>query len=124
LVAEQGWPRVSGLKLDVEGAEAAVLRGSLKTLEANPGALILVEMSGGSRIEDSLETLRLLQDLGFGVRRFGLGREPVPVGFDDIVAALSRPHWQERLFNVVASRAPADRVPAAGRASEDMQQQA
>jgi FkbM family methyltransferase len=102
LVAELGWPRVDAIKVDVEGAEVAVLRGCSETLKANPKAKIFVEMAGGDRMAVSLETLDQLRSMGYSFRRFGLGRDPVDIEYAEIVARMSRRYWQELLFNLVA----------------------
>ena len=41
ILAECGWPPIVGMKIDVEGAELDVLRGSGSCLERNPHAFCL-----------------------------------------------------------------------------------
>jgi hypothetical protein len=94
------------IKLDVEGAESNVLRGSSELLARNPQAFLLFEVSGGNRerISVSLETLRLLEDRGYRFRRISVdGLEP-PATAKELLPRLQSSTWQQALFNVIAAR--------------------
>ncbi len=67
-LGERGIPRVDVVKIDVEGAEASVLRGMTQTMRANPALRMIVEFwPYGLRNahEDPLAVLRLLRSFGF-----------------------------------------------------------
>jgi len=76
MVAECGWPPIVGMKIDVEGAELDVLRGSTSCLDRNPHAFVIVEMEGRMRLESSLAVLHLLEDQGYRFRLFRRGASP------------------------------------------------
>lgn len=99
-LAECGWPSVAGLKVDVEGAELDVLRGSASCLERNPHAFVIVEMQGRARLEGSLAVLHLLEDRGYSFRLFRRGAASTAETISSIASALE----EGRLFNVVAER--------------------
>lgn len=104
IIAELGWPSVAGLKMDVEGAEAEVLRGCAEVLRRNPDAFLLFEVSGGNeeRIRASLQTLRALEERGYRFRRLlERGLSPSATA-DELVPLLRMRNWHDSLFNVVA----------------------
>jgi FkbM family methyltransferase len=104
LMEELGWPRVTGLKIDVEGAEEAALRGCLETLDRNPQLFLLVEMEGGDRQAASEKTLAFLGGRGYKFRRFNPFGPPRPVSEREI--ALSLEHDYRPLFNLLAEKRP------------------
>ncbi len=100
ILAESGWPSVGGIKIDCEGAELDVIRGSTSCLARNPGAFLVVEMQGRMRLEISLTALHLLEGLGYQFGLFERGAAPTPATISTIAAALEAGH----LINVVAER--------------------
>ena len=101
MLAECGWPPIAGMKVDVEGAELDVLRGSTSCLNRNPHAFVIVEMAGHlMRLESSLAALRLLEDQGYMFRRFKRGAAPTAETISSIASALERDY----LFNVLAEK--------------------
>lgn len=64
LLEEVGVDRVDILKMDVEHAEADVIRGALRTLEKSPDVTILFEEMQDPQ---KAESMRLLKDLGFNI---------------------------------------------------------
>ena len=106
VLAECGWPPIAGMKVDVEGAELDVLRGSTSCLDRNPDTFVIVEMQGRVRLEGSLAVLHLLEDRGYRFRLFKRGAAPTSETISSIAAALEG----GRLFNVVAEK-PAGGIP-------------
>ena len=99
-LAECGWPPIAGMKVDVEGAELDVLRGSTSCLDRNPRAFVIVEMQGRARLEGSLAVLHLLEDQGYSFRLFKRGAASTAETITSIALALEEGH----LFNVVGER--------------------
>ncbi len=64
LAAEEGWPRVALMKIDVEGAEHLVLAGALDTLRRHH-PLLLIEIHS---VLCMLEVSDLLRALGYRIR--------------------------------------------------------
>ena len=100
ILAECGWPPIVGMKVDVEGAELDVLRGSTGCLGRNPNAFVIVEMEGRMRLEHSLAVLHFLEGQGYGFRLFKRGTTPTAETINSIASALEG----GLLFNVVAER--------------------
>lgn len=59
---------IHAIKIDVEGAEMHVLRGSQKTLRSNPQVVLLLDVHPGMGV-DTAEVCAFLHDLGFKLRR-------------------------------------------------------
>lgn len=100
VLAKLGVERVDFLKLDVEGAERDVLAGAARTIEANPGMLILVEVHA---VAAECPIRAWLVQHGFaiterwdGARRFYVARGPqgarpeIAGGYQNSVAAVGR----------------------------------
>jgi len=89
LLAELGSPRIDMLKLDVEGAELRVLRGAARTLESNPGLVLLLDLHPALGV-DVAEVAQFLRERGFRLRRleppFDRPLDPRP----DLTEALAR----------------------------------
>jgi FkbM family methyltransferase len=89
-------PRVDVMKIDVEGAEVQAFRGLRRTIEANPGLVIMFEWAR-AQIESVGDTpaglAELVDGLGFKLRLLETG-EPI-----DTAQLLALPYG-----NVVASR--------------------
>jgi FkbM family methyltransferase len=64
VLADAGNPRVDVLKIDVEGADLAVLRGARQTLAAHRELVLLLDVHPHLGV-DALEVCRLLRDQGF-----------------------------------------------------------
>jgi FkbM family methyltransferase len=69
-LADEGWPRVDLVKMDVEGAEPVVLEGMQETIRRFPALKLVAELapealrSGG---RDAIDFLQRLAALGFAV---------------------------------------------------------
>ena len=100
VLGEYGWPAIVGMKIDVEGAEIDVLRGSSECLDRNPDAFVMVEVQGRMRLEGSLAVLHLLEDQPYRFRMFKRGAGSTVETIDSIAAELDGGH----LFNVVAEK--------------------
>jgi FkbM family methyltransferase len=66
VLAERGAPRVDVLKIDVEGADMAVLQGATRTLSANRELVLLLDVHPQLGV-DALALCALLRSLGFGL---------------------------------------------------------
>lgn len=78
-----GLPRVDVMKIDVEGAEVHAFTGLTRTLEANPGIVIMFEWARAQieSVGDAPEALAdLVQSLGFKFRLLETG-EPIEKEF-------------------------------------------
>src|SRR5262249_43020835 len=75
LMAEFDCPTLACIKLDVEGAESEVLRGSEQVMARNPNAFWFFEVSGANaeRLGASIQTLRWFEKRGYAFRRFKPG---------------------------------------------------
>ena len=100
ILAECGWPPIVGMKVDVEGAELDVLRGSTACLSRNPHAFVIVEVEGRTRLDRSLAVLHFLEDQGYSFRLFKRGAVPTAETIISIASALDGDY----LFNVVAEK--------------------
>jgi FkbM family methyltransferase len=106
ILAEAGWPPLAGIKMDVEGVEAAVLRGATEVLARNPRAFVMCEVSGGNaeRVQASLATLQLLEGQGYRFRLPAGRASAAPASAADLAPRLRAAEWQVHLFNVIAER--------------------
>lgn len=66
ILDDHGIDHVDILKMDVQRAEAEVLRGARKSLESSTDATVFFEETGDPR---TAESIRILHELGFAVRR-------------------------------------------------------
>lgn len=96
VVREMSLPRVDVIKIDVEGAEGAVVRGAQETL-ARFRPLLIVEMDRGREqaFGDTPESLqRTLQDLGYTLYRLQRNRlAPVDgsvIDYENVIALTQR----------------------------------
>jgi FkbM family methyltransferase len=65
--ATKEWPQVDFIKIDAEGAEAAIWRGMRETLHRNPAITVIME-TNWSRYDDPAAFLREVCDAGFVLR--------------------------------------------------------
>jgi FkbM family methyltransferase len=66
--AREGWPAVDVLKVDVEGAELAVLKGMTELNSRNPGMKLIIEFASDSFVATGLAPQTVfgqLQQMGF-----------------------------------------------------------
>ncbi len=61
------WPRVDLIKIDVEGAEEDVWQGMQRTIEQNPGLVVILELNV-DRYEDPRKFLEAIELAGFRLR--------------------------------------------------------
>jgi FkbM family methyltransferase len=100
IVAARGWPEVSLIKVDVQGAEARVLAGARKTLETYRPALFLeVEDRQLRRYGSSAaELLASVTALGYAIHsRVGEGIS-APLSVDDALAASETKEYDDILL--------------------------
>jgi FkbM family methyltransferase len=104
-----GWPGVRLMKLDVEGHEQRVLAGAAEALDRNPHMEILFEVSGGNpeRTRVSMTTLYYLAHRGFSFRSVERGVAGRLCSISQMEERMKMSRWQDFLFNVLATRAPA-----------------
>ena len=89
------------MKIDVEGAELDVLRGSTSCLDRNPHAFVIVEVGGRRwRLERSLAVLHHLEDHGYRFRRFKRGAAPTAETVSSIASVLKGGN----MINIVAEK--------------------
>ena len=99
---------VDVIKMDVQGAEAAVLRGARRTLAANPSIRILMEFwPKGIRNmgDDPMEMLRELSAQGFRFSLFSdLRNELVPASAEELLSACDTRFEGQDFVNILARR--------------------
>jgi len=78
------WPQVDLVKVDAEGAEDLIWRGMHRTIERNPGLLVLLEFVP-SRYRDPCSFVREIQKAGFSLREVGYDSEIVPVSEGELI---------------------------------------
>jgi FkbM family methyltransferase len=69
LLAELGIAQIDVFKIDVEGAELAVLEGSTRVLAASPGARLVIEVHGPLDAAGNCPVEAWLRARGYTVRR-------------------------------------------------------
>jgi FkbM family methyltransferase len=79
-----GWPQVDLVKVDAEGAEDLIWRGMHRTIEQNPGLVVLLEFVP-SRYRDPCGFVRDIREAGFSLREVGYDSEIVPVSEADLI---------------------------------------
>ncbi len=104
ILEARGWPTVSLIKIDVQGAEARVIQGSCKTLEKfHPALFIEVDKSNLAGYGTSPEGL--LEDLGkLGYQPYRLRKHQPPeqVSQNQAIAIVQKSQYADFLF--LASR--------------------
>jgi hypothetical protein len=107
VLAAAGWPKLAGVKLDVEGAEYAVLGGARETLKRNPRAFIMFEVSGRDHEKQAVgaDALQLLESLDYRFRRLQNGAAGSLLSARDLQSTIgTTTRWQDSLVNVVAEK--------------------
>ena len=100
VLREQGVERVDVIKMDIEGAEEAALRGAVETLRRD-GPVLFLELSHRSlqhQKSSSARLLGLLAELGYNVHGYeastGLpSPEPRECSEENVVAVRGKPSW-------------------------------
>jgi len=88
LAEEQGWPEVSLLKIDVQGAEERVLRGAFEIVRRwHPTIFMEVDEAALTAMGSSAQSLlRLVGGLGYEVCRIEEGRLTAPLPVEHVVS--------------------------------------
>ena len=117
VVRQAGCPKVTWIKMDVEGHERAVLAGCPETLARYPDIRLMFEVSGGvaERIDASVRTVSAFEEHGFEFFELTGSRTIKPIDTNEIASRLHGERWQESLFNLVAQR------PSSGQARRALQ---
>jgi len=100
LLQETGWPVVSFIKIDVQGAELRVLAGAKETISRfKPTFLIEIDdkalRESGSSADDLVELLRLQGYQMFGTERTSIG---MPVTDEDYKLRLQKMGYADFIF--------------------------
>jgi FkbM family methyltransferase len=70
---EQGWPNVDVIKMDIEGAEKAALRGMREVIHRNEGIKLIMEFNARIQKEIGLKNDELTDELiGIGFRKISI----------------------------------------------------
>lgn len=77
------WPRVDVIKVDVEGAEESVWEGMQRTIEQNPGLVLILEFNV-ARYDDPRVFLRAIELRGFPLRYIDVDAEIKDVTIDEL----------------------------------------
>jgi len=108
--AALGWPRVDVVKMDVEGAEIAALRGMRELIQRSPGIRIIFEFHLGQLRRAAISGATLIETVcALGFDRFEIlfrGREPIalPAELDRLERQAERAH-----VHLLAWRSAGDR---------------
>jgi FkbM family methyltransferase len=106
LLAERGWPPVSLIKIDVQGAEVRVLKGAQETLRRLRPALY-VEIDDGALAQGGFSAAELIADLsGLGYDMFDPTDGPGGAALDAAAAADRRAVLGYADFLFIARPAP------------------
>ncbi len=100
LLAERGWPTVSFLKIDVQGAESRVLAGAAQTLSRfRPALFIEVDDAALQRMGSSAAALHAhLGSLGYAPRRICQGKLSAALPPSELLATTTDGRYTDLLF--------------------------
>jgi FkbM family methyltransferase len=77
------WPRVDVIKVDVEGAEESVWEGMQRTIEQNPGLVLILEFNV-ARYDDPRSFVQAIERTGFALRYIDVDAEVKDVTIDEL----------------------------------------
>ena len=86
------WPRVDLIKIDVEGAEEDVWQGMQRTIEQNPGLVVILELNV-DRYEDPRAFLEDIERAGFRLRYIDFDAEVKSVTIDELLRRQVGQDW-------------------------------
>ena len=86
------WPRVDLIKIDVEGAEEDVWQGMQRTIEQNPGLVVILELNV-DRYEDPRTFLEAIERAGFRLRYIDFDAEVKDVTIDQLLRRQVGQDW-------------------------------
>ena len=86
------WPRVDLIKIDVEGAEEHVWHGMQRTIEQNPGLVVILELNV-DRYEDPRNFLEAIELAGFTLRYIDFDAEVKDVTIDQLLRRQVGQDW-------------------------------
>jgi FkbM family methyltransferase len=100
LMEEQGWPEVSLVKIDVQGAEERVLRGALEVIRcSHPVIFMEVDEAALVQMGSSAQTLlRLVGGLGYEVCRLEKGRLTARLPVEHVVSMCRAGTYADFIF--------------------------
>jgi FkbM family methyltransferase len=96
--AQNGWPAVNLIKMDIEGAEPDALAGMTELVRRNPALTLIVECQKDALERTGASAMRLfdrLRELGFeSIQVLDDQRGPYPLGsWSDATAVLRQSRW-------------------------------
>jgi FkbM family methyltransferase len=100
LLDQRGWPKVSLIKIDVQGAEQRVLNGAIRTLERfHPCLFIEVDDEALKRMGSSAPAvIGFMKSCGYTLHRLHKGRITQPLKLTDVLALCSNGQYADFLF--------------------------
>ena len=104
--AQEGWPKVHVVKIDVEGAEVEVLEGMREIIARNPDIKLIIEFNPNTQIKSRgsyEELLELLRGLGFA-RCYAIRHGLQPVELSRDIPRLLRFTETTRYVNLLCER--------------------
>jgi FkbM family methyltransferase len=100
IVEEQGWPEVSLLKIDVQGAEERVLLGALEVVRrSRPAIFMEVDEAALSAMgSNAQKLLRLVGGMGYEVCRIEKGQLTAPLPVEHVVSLCRSGTYADFIF--------------------------
>ena len=105
LLAERAWPRVSLIKVDVQGAEERVLRGAATTLaKFHPAVFIEIDDAALRNMNSSAPAVfRLFEGAGYQAHRLLKGQISAPLPLDDALRLCQDGRYTDFLFTYTST---------------------